>query len=191
VGAVDPWFQIETYPEPHTPFHSGVNFLSSSMLFLVTGFALYYAFWRIEKARKPKVGWWSSPAPLAIGWVLWAAVAVGMGTKYGHDALRESQLGGGLLAPQLRSALEIRSLEERDEALRKVALRSAEVGDVATLKHALGEMRGNAMRDDVTAQSAQALARLPAFATNAVEIARLIRGQELRDATLAELANPR
>ncbi len=188
VGAADPWYRVETYPQPNTPFRSGVNAISGSMLFLVTGFALYYAFWRIEKARKPRVGWWSSPAPMAIGWTLWAIAAVGMGTWFGRNALKENLVGGGLLAPELRAAMEIRGVEDRDDALRKVTLRAAPSGDVATVKRAIEEIRGVEERDQSAAEGALMLARLPAFIVGAVEVAGLIRGNELRDVTLRQVA---
>jgi ankyrin repeat protein len=88
VGAFDPWYRYETWPAPNTPFRFGPDFLSGSMLFLVVGFALYYAVWRIEKARKPTVGWWSSPAPMAILWALWAVLAVSMGTMLERQTSR-------------------------------------------------------------------------------------------------------
>jgi ankyrin repeat protein/predicted Ser/Thr protein kinase len=88
VGAFDPWYRYETWPAPNTPFRFGPDFISGSMLFLVVGFALYYAVWRIEKARKPTAGWWSSPAPMAILWALWAVLAVSMGTMLERQTSR-------------------------------------------------------------------------------------------------------
>jgi len=107
VGLGDPWYRFETYPEPNTPFRFGVDFISGSMLFLIVGFALYYAFWRIQKARKPDAGWWSTPAPMAIIWCIYAIVALGMGQKRGHDAQQEARRAGdGRPTPQWRGGEE-------------------------------------------------------------------------------------
>jgi predicted Ser/Thr protein kinase len=188
VGAADPWFRFETYPAADTPFRSGINFFSGSMLFLLAGFALYYLVWRIEKARKPKAGWWSSPAPLALLWAVFVVAAVGMGTKLGHDAVQENAVGGGLLAPELRKALAAPGNEHRDEALRQVAGRAAPAGDLITVRRVLEEIRGAELRDQVAAESALALARLRGRASNAVETAGLIREAALRDRTLLAIA---
>ena len=114
LGVWEPWFSFETYPAVNTPFRSGFHPVASSMLFLIAGFALYYVYWRIEKVRKPKVGFWSSPAAMGILWAIFAVTAVGLGTKMGYDALKEDMLGG-LFAPQLRGALAISSVDERPE----------------------------------------------------------------------------
>ncbi|MCW5551001.1 MAG: serine/threonine protein kinase [Verrucomicrobiae bacterium] len=188
VGTADPWYRFETYPQPHTPFRSGLYLLSSSMLFPVAGFALYYAFWRIEKARKPKAGWWSSPAPLAIGWALWAITAVGLGNWFGHNALKENQVGGGLLAPELRAAMDIRGVEDRDDALRKMALLAAPAGDVAAVIRAVEGIRANELRDQTAADCALELAQLNKIA-DATAVAQKIRTSSLHDTILERIAS--
>ena len=186
LGAWEPWFTFETYPAPNTPFRSGFDPLASSMLFLIAGFAAYYLIWRIEKVRKPKAGFWSTPAAMGIVWAVFAVAAVGMGTKMGSDALKDDTLGG-LLAPELRGALEIRDTGDRDEALRQVTLRAAGAMDMKTVTRAIREIRDSELHDQVAADSAIALSKLMNGASNALEVANLIRLNSLRDATLARM----
>ncbi len=186
-GAGDPWFRYETYPVPNTPFQSGFDLLSGSMLFLAAGFALYYVFWRIEKVRKPKAGFWSSPAAMAVVWAIWAGCVVVLGTKLGHDALEDNRVGGGFFAPQLRTALKMRSPGERDDALRSLALQAAPAGEVKTVKRAIEGIRNGELRDQAAAECALALARLKDGSGKAEEAAGLIRSAPLREATLAKL----
>lgn len=185
VGAIEPWYRFEIHSQG---FHSGIDFLSGSMLFLIAGFALYFVCWRIEKARKPSAGWWSSPAPLALFWGLWAVAAIGMGMKLGHDALAEQRVGGGLLAPELQSAMEIRGTEERDLSLRGVALRAVAAGDLPTVTRAVGEIRDNSLRDQTAHDCALEFAKRPGGADQALDVAKRIASTELRDQTLAAIA---
>lgn len=186
LGAWEPWFTFETYPTPNTPFRSGFDPIAGSMLFLIAGFAIYYVVWRIEKVRNPKVGFWSSPAAMGIFWAIFAVAAVGMGTKMGFDALKENSLGG-LLSPQLRSALEIRDTGDRDEALRQVTLLAASAMDMKTVTRAILEIRDGDLHDQTAADAALALAKLMNGTSNAMTVANLIRLNSLRDATLARI----
>jgi ankyrin repeat protein/predicted Ser/Thr protein kinase len=81
VGAIDPWYRFQADAMSQTAFRLDV--LSGSMLFVVAGFAFYYAFASIERARTLKSRWWSSPIPMAIVWSGCAVVAVVMGTTLG------------------------------------------------------------------------------------------------------------
>jgi hypothetical protein len=156
------------------------------MLFLIAGFATYYVIWRIEKVRNPKVGFWSTPAAMGIMWAVFAVAAVGMGTKMGYDALKED-MRGGLFAPQLRGAMAISGVDERDQALGKVALQAASANDVKAVKRALDEIRGGDLHDRIAADCALALVQLGRSA-DAGSIAGMIRTTSLRDATLAKVA---
>lgn len=89
VGALDPWYQFETYPTPDTPFQFHFHLLTRSILFPIVGFSLYYVVWRIEKARKPTAGWWSSPMPMVILWASIAVVLTSFGMHEGFKTLRE------------------------------------------------------------------------------------------------------
>lgn len=187
LGAVDPWYTFETYPTADTPFRSGVQFTAGSMLFLVAGFAIYYIIWRIEKIRRPKAGFWSTPGAMGIIWALFAAAGVGMGMKMGHDAMKDDMLGG-LLAPQLRSAMAIADVDEQDQALRKVALHAAGAKDMRTLRRAIQEIRDRNLHDQTAADCALALVKLKDGAGDATAVAGDIRDASLRDATLARMA---
>ncbi|MFN0126856.1 MAG: protein kinase domain-containing protein [Verrucomicrobiales bacterium] len=185
VGAVEPWYRFEIHPQG---IHSGINFLSGSLFFLIAGFVLYFICWRIEKARKPNAGWWSSPAPLALFWGVWALAAIGMGMKLGNEALAEQRVGGGLLAPELQSAMEIGGTKERDVALRAVALRAVAAGDLPTVTRSVQEIRGDSLRDATAHECALEFAQRPGGADHALDVAKRIAASELRDRTLAAIA---
>jgi hypothetical protein len=187
VGATGPWYKYETYPTENTPFSFGLYPFSGSMLFLVAGFAVYYLVWRIEKVRKPKAGFWSTPAAMGIIWGIWAICAIGLGMTLGQRALDEEKLGG-LFAPQLRSAMEIRSDEERDEALRKVALQAASAADLKTINRALEEIHGGELHDQTAADCALELAKLKKNA-DATAVARKIRTSSFHDTILERIAS--
>lgn len=188
LGARDPWFKFETYPTANTPFRSGLNPVAGSMVFLIVGFAVYYAIWRIEKIRKPKVGFWSSPAAMGLLWGLFAVAAIAMGTKMGHDALAEDSLGGHF-APQLRSALAVSGTSDRDQALAALALKAAPAKDIKSVQHALREIRDGTLHDRTAADCALALAKLLGGAEAAGALASEIRDDSLRDATLARISS--
>jgi hypothetical protein len=187
VGAGDPWFAYKTYPTETTPFQFGIYPFASSMLFLIAGFAIYYFVWRIEKVRHPRAGFWCSPTPVAILWGLWAVCAISMGMFFGQRALNEERLSGPF-APQLRSAIEIRGGEQRDKALRQVALQAAAGDDVTTVNRALEEIRGNELRDQTAADCALELAKLNKNA-DATAVARKIRTSSLHDKILERIAS--
>ncbi|HAV63094.1 MAG TPA: hypothetical protein DCY13_12110, partial [Verrucomicrobiales bacterium] len=150
--------------------------------------AVYYAVWRIEKARNPKAGWWNSPSPLAIGWSLWLAIAVGMGMFMGFNAAKEIRAADAGLTPQLASAMSIMDVNERDNAVRGVALQAAQGGDAATVRRAIDEIRGSNLHDRTAAEVAVALAE-NGLGTDAIAVARKIRTNSQRDATLAKLSS--
>jgi predicted Ser/Thr protein kinase len=187
VGAGDPWFTYKTYPIETTPFQFGIYPFAGSMLFLIAGFAIYYFVWRIEKVRHPRAGFWCSPTPVAILWGLWAVCAISMGMFFGQSALKEERLSGPF-APQLRSAIEIRSVDQRDEALRKVALQAAAGDDAKTVNRALEEIRGNEFHDQTAADCALELAKLNKHA-DATAVARKIRTSSLHDKILERIAS--
>jgi len=187
LGAVDPWYTFETYPTADTPFRSGVQFTAGSMLFLVAGFAIYYIIWRIEKIRRPMAGFWSTPGAMGIIWALFAAAGVAMGMKLGHDTMKDDRLGG-LLAPQLRSAMAIADVDEQDQALRKVALQATGAKDMRTVRRAIQEIRDSDLHDQTAADCALALLKLKDGAGDATAVAGDIRDTSLRDATLARTA---
>lgn len=186
LGAGDPWFKFETYPTASTPFRSGINPVAGSMVFLIVGFVVYYAIWRIEKIRKPKVGFWSSPAAMGLLWGLFAVAAIAMGTKMGHDALAEDALGG-LFAPQLRSALALSDTSERDQALSSLALKAAPAKDLKSVQHALREIRHTPLRDSTASDCALTLAKHLGGAADARGLASDIRDDALRGNTLARI----
>jgi hypothetical protein len=110
-----------------------------------------------------------------------------MGMFFGQSALKEQRLSGPF-APQFRSALEIRSVEQRDEALRQVALQAAAGDDVTTVKRALEEIRGNELHDQTAADCALELAQLKKNA-DATAVARKIRTSSLHDTILERIAS--
>lgn len=187
VGAVEPWFRFEVYPQPDVPFRSGFNPVAGSVLFLGAGFIVYYVIWRLEKVRNPRAGWGSSPGAMALVWLVFAAGMVGIGSYLGHRAVREGLAEQARIPSELRSALAIAGNSERDEALRRVAMESASAGSAEIARQAVTAIRANELHDRTAADCALALQRnrQPAEALN---LAREIRTISLRDATLAELA---
>ncbi len=187
VGAFDPWFTFRTYTTPTTPFSTGFHFFAASMLLPLFGFALYHVVWRIEKARKPKAGFWSSPTPLATLWILWVFLAVGIGLTLGHRSLNESIQVTIAPSPRLKSAMEISGVEEREAAIRSVAVQAASAGDAGTVRRAIDEIRGSDLHDAAAAETAITLAAL-GLIKEAGEVAEKIRTVSIHDSTLAELA---
>lgn len=187
VGAVEPWFRFEVYPQPDVPFRSGFNPVAGSVLFLAAGFLVYYVIWRLEKVRNPRAGWGSSPGAMALVWLVFAAGMVGIGSYLGHRAVREAQVEQARTPSELSSALAIAGNSERDEALRRLAMESAGAGSAEIAHQAVTAIRANELHDRTAAKCALALQqnRQPAEALN---LAREIRTISLRDATLAELA---
>jgi hypothetical protein len=110
-----------------------------------------------------------------------------MGMFFGQRALNEERLSGPY-APQLRSAIEIRGGEQRDEALRQVALQAAAGDDVTTVHRALEEISGGELHDQTAADCALELARLNKHA-DATAVARKIRTSSLHDTILDKIAS--
>ena len=187
LGAGQPWFQFEGYPAPSTPFRTGIDPWAGSLWFLIAGFVVYYGVWRLEKVRNPRAGFWSTPPAMALLWGLFAAVAVVTGTVMGHRAVRESLAEQSRVPMELRGALLIQSNSERDQALRRVALDAAAGGTAETARQAVAAIRAHELHDRTAEECALALHRNRQPA-EALSLARAIRTNSLRDATLAELA---
>jgi hypothetical protein len=93
------------------------------------------------------------------------------------------------LEARIESALAIRGDTERHAALRAVALDAAGQGVARSAHRAVEKMSLVGERDDTAARCAKLLA--PQDPAAAMEIAKLIASNELRDRTLSELAQKR
>jgi len=82
----------------------------------------------------------------------------------------------------------IGSNTERAKAMAGVAADAARAGEVETVKKALGQISDNVMRDQATLNSARMLARR-GLRKQAIEIAKTISGNTVRDTALSELAH--
>ncbi len=186
VGAMTPWFHFEAYPSPSTPFQTGLNPLASSMTFLLVGFAVYYALWRLEIVRNPKAGFWSTPVAMAGLWALFALAAVGTGTAMGHQAVRQILAEQGRIPVELRGALSIRGDTERDQALSRLALEAVSKGTFFTVQRAIQSLQDDSLHDR-TARECALLLHQHHRKIEALTVAREIRTVSLLDATLAKL----
>jgi len=80
LGSPSPWFHLETYPNPQTPFQWRLNYLSSSVLVLLLGFVAWYVCWQIEKAKPDgQLLWLGSFNTIVIFWFVVTMLAVAWG----------------------------------------------------------------------------------------------------------------
>lgn len=84
MGSPSPWYRLEINQGDKLGFSSGFYPFTWSVLMGLIGWALYYAVWRIEKARDPNASWWNRPEVLMSCWGLLAVGGVVFGTILGH-----------------------------------------------------------------------------------------------------------
>jgi hypothetical protein len=101
--------------------------------------------------------------------------------------LSERELGRESFVGRFEAASMISGTTERDAAMAKLARDAADAGEVELVKSALREIRGVTEHDQTAFDSARRLARL-GLRKQAVEIAKTINGNTMRDLALAELA---
>ena len=90
-------------------------------------------------------------------------------------------------AARLKAAMAISSISERDEALAKVAAAAAAQGDADVTTRAVNAIIDVTLHDRAAGDCSMALAKAGKTAA-ATELARTIRTQSQRDATLAHIA---
>jgi hypothetical protein len=104
-----------------------------------------------------------------------------------RPASTEERISRDALAARLDAALIISGNTERDAAMAGLARDAADAGEFVLVKTAVREIRSVAERDQAALDSSRRLARL-GLRKQAVEIAKTISSNTMRDLALAELA---
>ena len=115
----------------------------------------------------------------------WTVLLCGLGCS-----TEPAQLAASPLKGKLDAAMAIRDGIKRDDALLKVAVDAASLGEVEVAKKAVQEIRDGIKHDDAAARCAVPLAE-QGKTKEATTIANLIRDAVKRDDTLAKIASGR